>query len=61
MQAHPGAIIAEVPVPLQRPRYLEMRADPTFVALRARVLDLLHHRVRKMEGMADAENRLRHA
>jgi NitT/TauT family transport system ATP-binding protein len=70
MQAHPGAIIAEVPVPLHRPRNLEMRADPTFVEFRARVLDLLHHRVRKtisgsqmgvIVGMADAENRLRHA
>jgi ABC-type nitrate/sulfonate/bicarbonate transport system ATPase subunit len=47
MQAHPGAIIAEVPVPQQRPRHLDMRADPNFVELRARVFDLLHHRVRK--------------
>jgi NitT/TauT family transport system ATP-binding protein len=70
MQAHPGAIIAEVLVPLHRPRNLEMRADPTFVELRARVLDLLHRRVRKaisgsqmgvIVGMADAENRLRQA
>ena len=28
MQAHPGAIIAEVPVSLERPRNLDMRADP---------------------------------
>ena len=68
MQAHPGAIIAEVPVPLERPRHLDMRADPIFVGLRARVFDLLHHRVRKnvsqmlvSNGMAEAENRLRQA
>jgi NitT/TauT family transport system ATP-binding protein len=47
MQAHPGKIIADVPVPLPRPRNLELRADPTFIQLRARVLDLLHHRERK--------------
>ena len=68
MQAHPGAIIAEVPVSLERPRHLDMRADPIFVELRARMFDLLHHRVRKAisqmvvnDGMAEAENRLRQA
>jgi NitT/TauT family transport system ATP-binding protein len=68
MQAHPGAIIAEVPVSLERPRHLDMRADPIFVELRARVFDLLHHRVRKdisqmvvSNGTAEAENRLRQA
>jgi len=68
MQAHPGAIIAEVPVSLERPRDLDMRADPIFVELRAHMFDLLHHRVRKAisqmvvnEGTAEAENRLRQA
>lgn len=68
MQAHPGAIIAEVPVSLERPRDLDMRADPIFVELRARMFDLLHHRVRKAisqmvvnDGTAEAENRLRQA
>jgi NitT/TauT family transport system ATP-binding protein len=68
MQAHPGAIIAEVSVSLERPRHLDMRADPIFVELRARLFDLLHHRVRKdisqmvvSDGTADAENRLRQA
>ena len=68
MQAHPGAIIAEVPVSLARPRHLDMRADPTFVELRARLSDLLHHRIRKAnsqmvlkDGTAEAEKRLRQA
>jgi NitT/TauT family transport system ATP-binding protein len=68
MQAHPGAIIAEVPVSLERPRHLDMRADPIFVELRARLFDLLHRRVRKdisqmvvSDGTAEAENRLRQA
>jgi len=68
MQAHPGTIIAEVPVSLERPRNLDMRADPIFVELRARMFDLLHHRVRKAisqmvvnDGTAEAENRLRQA
>ena len=68
MQAHPGAIIAEVPVSLERPRHLDMRVDPIFVELRARMFDLLHHRVRKdisqmvvSDGTAEAENRLRQA
>jgi NitT/TauT family transport system ATP-binding protein len=68
MQAHPGAIIAEVPVSLERPRQLDMRADPIFVELRARMFDLLHHRVRRdisqmvvSNGTAEAENRLRQA
>ena len=68
MQAHPGAIIAKVPVSLERPRHLDMRADPIFVELRARMFDLLHHRVRKdvsqlvvSDGTAAAENRLRQA
>ena len=68
MQAHPGAIIAEVPVSLERSRHLDMRADPVFVKLRARMVDLLHHRVRKdiaqmvvSDGTAEAENRLRQA
>lgn len=68
MQAHPGAIIAEVPVSLERPRHLDMRADPIFVELRARMFDLLHHRVRRdisqmvvSNGTAEAENRLRQA
>jgi NitT/TauT family transport system ATP-binding protein len=68
MQAHPGAIIAEVPVSLERPRHLDMRADPIFVELRARIFDLLHHRIRKdvsqmvvSNGTAEAENRLRQA
>lgn len=68
MQAHPGAIIAEVPVSLKRPRNRHVRADPVFAELRAHVFDLLHHRVRKAisqmvvnDGMAEAENRLRQA
>jgi NitT/TauT family transport system ATP-binding protein len=70
MQAHPGAIIATVPVSPHRPRNLEMRADPTFVELRSHVFGLLHQRVRKAisgtqigatAGMAEGENRLRHA
>ena len=68
MQAHPGAIIAEVPVSLERPRNLDMRADPIFVELRARMFDLLHRRVRKAisqmvvnDGTAEAEKRLRQA
>ena len=68
MQAHPGAIIAEVSVSLERPRHLDMRADPIFVELRARIFDLLRHRIRKdtsqmvvSNGTAEAENRLRQA
>jgi len=47
MRAHPGTIIAEVPVLLRRPRSLGMRAEPAFVELRARVIDLLHRRARQ--------------
>jgi NitT/TauT family transport system ATP-binding protein len=68
MQAHPGAIIAEVRVSLEHPRHLDMRADLRFVELRARMFDLLHRRVRRdisqmvvSDGTAEAENRLRQA
>src|SRR3984893_958845 len=64
MEVNPQAIIAEVPVSLERPRHLDMRTDPIFVELRARMFDLLRHRVRKAtsqkvvnDGTAEAENR----
>ena len=47
MQAHPGKIIAEVPVHLPRPRNLEMRLEPRFTELRAQLFGLLHHRERR--------------
>jgi ABC-type nitrate/sulfonate/bicarbonate transport system ATPase subunit len=47
MQAHPGKIIGKVPVPLPRPRNLEMTLETSFHAIRGEVLRLLYRRTRR--------------
>jgi ABC-type nitrate/sulfonate/bicarbonate transport system ATPase subunit len=48
MQAHPGKIVGEVPVPLPRPRNLETTLEASFHAIRGEVLRLLYHRTRRV-------------
>jgi NitT/TauT family transport system ATP-binding protein len=47
MQAHPGKIIADIPISLPRPRNMEMRLESHFGAMRSEVASLLHHRERR--------------
>lgn len=47
MQAHPGRIVAEVAVPLPRPRRLEMRLEPEFQAIRGEVVRHLYRQPRE--------------
>ena len=47
MQAHPGKIIADIPIPHPRPRTMELRLEPHFNELRSEVANLLHHRERR--------------
>jgi len=51
MTARPGRIKAEIAVPLSRPRDVEMVTAPAFVALKRRILDLLHEEVTRSLGV----------
>src|SRR5487761_2175960 len=42
MSPRPGRIVADIVNPLARPRGIEMFTDPTFVALKSRIMGLLH-------------------
>ncbi len=42
MSPRPGRIVADVENPLTRPRDIGILTDPTFVALKARIMHLLH-------------------
>ncbi|WP_337998210.1 ABC transporter ATP-binding protein [Oleispirillum naphthae] len=52
--ARPGSVREEIPVPLPRPRTMEMKRSEVFVSLVDRVWRLIEHEVRKAveEGMA---------
>ena len=41
MSAGPGRILADIPIPFERPRRLDQGADPEFAAIEARLRDLL--------------------
>jgi NitT/TauT family transport system ATP-binding protein len=43
MSGRPGRILADLPIPLPRPRGLDVLTAPEFVALKRQVLGLLHH------------------
>jgi NitT/TauT family transport system ATP-binding protein len=45
MTARPGKIKAEVKVDLPRPRSLEAILEPEFIALKRRILGLLHDEI----------------
>ena len=45
MSASPGRVIADIKVPLKRPRPLDIRNDPAFTAYRQRIWDLLEREV----------------
>lgn len=42
MSPRPGRIVADLEVPLERPRDVTLLTDPDFIALKARILGLLH-------------------
>ncbi len=42
MSPRPGRIVADLENPLERPRDLDVLTDPTFVALKSRIMHLLH-------------------
>lgn len=42
MRAHPGRVVATVPVPLPRPRNVRMKLTPEFARIRGSVLDILN-------------------
>jgi NitT/TauT family transport system ATP-binding protein len=46
MTARPGRIREEVPVPLPRPRSMDVLTSPEFVALKRRVMDLIRDEAR---------------
>jgi NitT/TauT family transport system ATP-binding protein len=46
MSASPGRVIATIPVALERPRTLDVRNSPEFVAYRRQIWDLLEEQVR---------------
>jgi len=43
MSGRPGRILADLPIPLPRPRDLDVLTSPAFVELKRQVLGLLHH------------------
>ncbi|MQT14843.1 ABC transporter ATP-binding protein [Rhizobiales bacterium Sp-1] len=45
MTARPGKIKAEVPVPFARPRSISLVLEPEFIALKKRILGLLHDEI----------------
>ncbi len=42
MSPRPGRVVADLENPLSRPRDLDVLTDPTFVALKSRIMHLLH-------------------
>ncbi len=42
MSPRPGRIVAEIPVPLERPRTFESTTEPAFVDLKRQIVQLLH-------------------
>jgi NitT/TauT family transport system ATP-binding protein len=47
MTARPGRIREEIPVPLARPRSMDVLTSPDFVALKRRVMDLIRDEARR--------------
>ena len=47
MTARPGRIREEIPVPLARPRAMDVLTSPDFVALKRRVMDLIREEARR--------------
>ncbi len=45
MTARPGRIKAEIKVPFARPRSIDLILEPAFIALKKRILDLLHDEI----------------
>ncbi len=54
MTARPGRFKAEIPVPLPRPRTVEMMTSDAFVALKRRIIELLQEEVLRSLGLAAA-------
>ncbi len=50
MSPRPGVIKQMVPVPLPRPRAMAMVMDPDFIAIKRRVLGLIHHEGEDLPG-----------
>jgi NitT/TauT family transport system ATP-binding protein len=54
MSAHPGRIIAEIPVPLERPRNLgAVRSDPRFAGLFSHIWELLRREVNAVRAQTE--------
>ena len=47
MTARPGRIREEIPVPLPRPRTMDMLTSPEFVALKREIIDLIREEARR--------------
>jgi NitT/TauT family transport system ATP-binding protein len=47
MTARPGRIREEIPVPLARPRSMDVLTSPDFVAIKRRVMDLIRDEARR--------------
>jgi ABC-type nitrate/sulfonate/bicarbonate transport system ATPase subunit len=47
MTARPGRIREEIPIPLARPRSMDLLTSPEFVALKRRVMNLIRDEARR--------------
>jgi hypothetical protein len=57
MSPAPGRVLADIAIEAPRPRHREFRTDPLFVAVTARIRDLLFDRARAFSSEVDTGSR----